>query len=144
MNYISFIVTCGGDAGWRFSNQDEWNSVSGRLLFDSEIWTLKKIENAVNDLWFKYFRDNTGHSLGEKYDIGVKYVIPFINNNEGVYVDESFEGDRFGCKLGFKDTLAKKRIIPSENDVITRWKLNNNTYCEYSKKYDKWCWENKK
>ena len=31
MKYISFIITVGGDTGWRFTNGIEWQSCAGQL-----------------------------------------------------------------------------------------------------------------
>lgn len=138
MKYISFIVTCGGDAGWRFSNGDEWCSSPGQLLFDADLWTPEKIKEAVNDIWFKYFTGNTGFTLSETMDLGYALVIPFINENDGVFVNDSFKGDEWGCKLGFGKAKKSKRIKPSEKDVVVSWELDGKKRCNYSEKYDKW------
>lgn len=139
MKYISFIVTCGGDAGWRFSNGDEWQSSPGQLLFDADIWTPEKIKDAVNDIWFKYFTGREGPTLCDKMDAGYALLIPFINKNEGVYVNDAFPGDRWGCKLGFGKASKNKRIKPSDKDIVVPWELKGSGRCNYSEKYDKWC-----
>ena len=132
-------MTCGGDAGWRFSNGDEWCSSPGQLLFDAELWTPEKIKDAVNDIWFKYFRGHTGSYLSEIMDIGYALLIPFINENDGVFVNDAFKGDKWGCKLGFGKANKSKRITPSEKDIIVSWELNGRKRCDYSEKYHKWC-----
>ena len=139
MKYISFIVTCGGDAGWRFSNGDEWQSSPGQLLFDAELWTPEKIKDAVNDIWFKYFTGRTAHTLCDKLNAGNALLIPFINKNEGVYVNDAFPGDKWGCKLGFGKASKDKHIKPSDKDIVVPWELKGSRYCNYSEKYDKWC-----
>lgn len=139
MKYISFIMTCGGDAGWRFSNGDEWCSIPGQLLFDADLWTPEKIKDAVNEIWFKYFTGRTGFTLSETMDAGYALIIPFINDNDGVFVNDAFKGDEWGCKLGFGKAEACKRITPSEKDIIVPWELNGRGRCNYSEKYDKWC-----
>lgn len=138
MKYISFIVTCGGDAGWRFSNGDEWQSSPGQLLFDAELWTPEKIKETVNDIWFDYFTGRTGFTLSETMDLGYALLIPFINGNDGVYVNEAFKGDEWGCKLGFGKADKSKRIKPGEKDIVVSWELNGSKRCNYSEKYNKW------
>ena len=136
MKYISFIITCGGDAGWRFSNGDEWCSSPGRLLFDSSIWTPEKIDRSMNKLFDAYFRGNTGTTLGDTLSNGYKLIIPFINKNKGVFVDDSFEGDKFGCKLGFNGVIDSKRVKQLEvNDTVVTWELNGEKRCKYTKLY---------
>lgn len=138
MKYISFIVTCGGDAGWRFSNGDEWQSSPGQLLFDANLWTPEKIKEVFNDIWFKYFRGHTGSYLSEIMDIGYALLIPFINDNKGVFVNDGFKGDKWGCKIGFGKAKKSKHITPSEKDIVVSWELNGSKRCDYSEKYHKW------
>ena len=135
MKYISFIITCGGDAGWRFSNCDEWCSSPGRLLFDSSIWTPEKIDESVNELFKNYFKGNTGSTLSDKLSAGYRFIIPFINKNKGVFVDDSFEGDKFGCKLGFNGVIDSKMVKPTIDDTIVTWELNGKKRCKYTKSY---------
>lgn len=55
------MVTCGGDAGFRFSNSHEWHSTGSMLLFDAEKWDVDKIYDAMKVLYRKY-RD-AGHGF---------------------------------------------------------------------------------
>jgi hypothetical protein len=137
--FISFIVTCGGDAGWRFSNGDEWCSSPGQLLFDADLWTPQQIKKAFNDIWFKYFTGRTGFTLSETMDKGYALLIPFINEHDGVYVNDAFKGDSWGCKLGFGKADKKKRIKPGEKDIVVAWELHGSKRCAYSEKYHKYC-----
>ena len=144
MKYISFIVTCGGDAGWRFSNREEWCSSPGELLFDAELWTPEKIKDAVNDIWFKYFTGRTGFTLSETQKAGYDILIPFINKTDGVYVNDAYEGDEMGRRLGFGKADKSKRIKPGKKDTVVGWEIDGKKSCDYSEKYDKWCEEQRK
>ena len=83
--YISYMITIGGDAGWRFSNGEEWCSTEYILLFESDKWTMEKIGEEMKHLWRQYWDGNHGWTYAETYDLGAKYVKDLIDH-DGVYV----------------------------------------------------------
>ena len=95
MKLISYMVTCGGDAGFRFSNQPEWCSVGTMLLFDAEKWDVEKIYNVMKDLYRQYRNAGNGWTLSAKIDLGKSAVKPFINNNDGVYDSKEHDVTRW-------------------------------------------------
>lgn len=86
--YISYMITLGGDAGWRFSNQPEWCSTEYTLLFDSKKWTMESIAKEMNILWHGYWDcGKHGHSYSDKYDLGIGAIKNLINK-DGVFVKD--------------------------------------------------------
>ena len=126
MKLISYMVTCGGDAGFRFSNQPEWCSVGTMLLFDAEKWDVEKIYNVMKDLYRQYRNAGNGWTLSAKIDLGKSAVKPFINNNDGVYVDLDYRDEDGICWLGTLGVDQEKQIHSKEHDV-TRWSRNGDT-----------------
>lgn len=127
--YIYYKITCGGDAGWRFSNSSEWHSIEGELLFDASIWTMKKIDWEFKQLYQRIKAEESGSSFSDKLDSGYKHIVPFINDNEGVYVSGDFKGMRFP---GVNDD---KRLIPHDlRDEVIEWEDKNGNH--YNSDYD--------
>ena len=126
MKLISYMVTCGGDAGFRFSNQPEWCSVGTMLLFDAEKWDVEKIYNVMKDLYRQYSNAGHGWTLSDMIDLGKSAVKPFINNNDGVYVDLDYRDEDGICWLGTLGVDQEKQIHSKEHDV-TRWSRNGDT-----------------
>jgi hypothetical protein len=137
---ISYIITVGGDTGWRFSNGPQWNSIAGMLLFDAEIWSMESIAESLNKLWKSYWGDRrtlTASTFSDIYDVGFKHIKRFIENNEGIYVNAVFEGiwipwdRRKSGYTQFGGIPEDRRIDPSTYEVI-QWELNgkseNNNY----------------
>ena len=119
------MITCGGDAGWRFSNGEEWHSMEYTLLFDAEKWDMDKIAEAMRTLWRLYWAEPHGFYLSDTLRNGEKHIIPFIENSDGVY---AWKGKSFGI---LKD---EKLVEPSEDDVVVSWEKDGNTR---NWKYDK-------
>lgn len=124
MKYISYMITCGGDAGWRFSNGPEWCSMEYILLFDAEKWDVDRIAEAMRKLWHLYWAEPHASFLSDTMDRGFKHIIPFINDNDGVYV---WKGRSFG------GVNEGKVIDPNEEDV-TYWEKDG---CTINYNYDK-------
>lgn len=120
---ISYIITVGGDTGWRFSNSLEWCSTPGMLLFDEECWTMESIADAVKTLYNEIRKDKHGFTYSEIYKIGIEHIKKFVNTNFGVYVNSAFEGlyDEYEkCKSGymrFSEVKLEKQIDPSSYEV---------------------------
>ena len=130
MKLISYMITCGGDAGWRFSNGEEWCSIEGFLMFDAEKWDVDKIATAMNQLWHSYWDDRNSHgcwSLSQKLQSGYKHLIPFIDNHDGVYVD--LDGPSWG-----ENRVKEDKKIHSKEHEVTRWSKDGK---EKNYNYDK-------
>lgn len=126
MKYISYKVTCGGDAGFRLSNSSEWQSSEGQLLFDSSLWSMESIAKAIRDLYKQIAkREPWCHTYSSISKNGHNIIDPFIANTDGVYVDQQFIANNF-CHLGF-DVPKEKRITPTETDEVISWELDGNT-----------------
>ena len=123
MKYISFIISCGGDAGWRFSNGSEWNSMHYQLLFDAKLWSMEQIKKELDALDRIIFKQVTW-TLSETMDKGEKVLKPFINRTKGVYVmkdfNDNFDGWSTKRTLWFAD--KSKVISPAAEDVIS-WEM---------------------
>ena len=141
MEFISFIVVYDRR---RFSNSEEGSSYSAQLLFDVRLWSMDSIRSMMNDLWFEYFADKCSCVVSGEIDFGYDVLVPFINGNDGVYVNDAYEGDEMGCRLGFGKADKSKRIKPGKKDTVVGWELNGKKSCDYSEKYDKWCEEQRK
>ena len=126
MKYISYKITCGGDAGFRLSNSSEWQSTEGQLLFDANLWTMESIAKAIRNL-YKQIKQKEPWCLtySEISNNGHMYIDPFITNTKGVYVDQSFI-DSHSCHLGFR-VLKKKYLTPAETDEVVSWELDGRT-----------------
>lgn len=111
--YISYMITIGGDAGWRFSNHSEWCSCEHRLLFDSEKWTMEAIANEMKILYRAYRRTH-GSTFAEKYDNGIDAIRGLISR-DGVYV--------WGSGLGAPED---KQLEPAFDEVDS-WCMNGST-----------------
>ena len=120
------MVTVGGDAGWRFSNRPEWCSCEGMLLFDASIWTMDSIAEALQEIFRLYWKLH-GWTLAEEMDNGYKFLVPFINEHDGVYVYQNKSG------LYFPGVVESHRLSPPDNEVV-RWNINGD---EYNGDYDK-------
>ena len=121
------MVTCGGDAGFRFSNRPEWHSVGSMLLFDAEKWDVDKIYDVMKVLYRKYRDAGNGFTLSQEITLGLSAVTPFINDTEGVYVDLDYRDDDGFCWLGPLGANEEKQIHSKEHDVI-RWSRNGEEY----------------
>lgn len=128
MKLISYMVTCGGDAGWRFSNRPEWCSMEGMLLFDAEKWNVDSVARALNEIWLKYWHGPHGFTLSETLDNGYRCLIPFINDTDGVYVDLDFSGN-----FGWVKVNDNKKLHSNEHET-ERWSKDGK---EYNPDYDK-------
>lgn len=124
--YISYMVTVGGDAGWRFSNRPEWCSIEGMLLFDASLWTIDTIAEAFQEIFRQYWKTH-GSTLAEKMDNGYQFLVPFINGHEGVYVYQNKSG------LSFPGVVDSHRLSPPDDEVV-RWSKDG---VEYNGNYDK-------
>lgn len=124
MKYISFIISCGGDTGWRFTNGEEWNSMHYQLLFDAKLWTMKQIKEALDKLDRDIFRKHA-FTLSEEMDKGEAVLKPFVNNTDGVYVKKDYldKSDGYPIKrtLWFAD---KSKVINPPVEEIVSWELN--------------------
>lgn len=120
LKFISYKITCGGDAGWRFSNQSEWCSGEGYLLFDKSKWTMEKIAKEMNYLWRQYWSGDTGSTYAQTYDAGIGYVQNLIKE-DGVYVWDN--PNRFD--MTFVDWKTKRINPPVEN--IETWNIDGKT-----------------
>ena len=125
--YISYMITIGGDAGWRFSNGEEWCSSEYMLYFDSSLWTIDSIAKKINELWNAYWygEHHHGFTYSETYDIGIKYIAPFINNSEGVFVK----------KGNFTKSVKEEKHIEINPEEVERWtKDGEERNWDYNKK----------
>lgn len=124
MKYISFIISCGGDTGWRFTNGEEWNSMHYQLLFDAKLWTMKQIKEALDMLDREIFKKVTW-TLSETMDKGKEILEPFVNSTKGVYVKKDFNDNFDGWSTKRTLWFAKKSkvIDPSAEEVVS-WELN--------------------
>lgn len=123
--YISYMITVGGDAGWRFSNREEWCSCEYMLYFDASLWTIDSIAKEINKLWNAYWYGERHHgwTYRETFDIGMKYIAPFINTTEGVFVETK----------SFSAVNTEKKITPKSKNV-ERWTKDG---YEYNGDYDR-------
>ena len=133
MKLISYMVTCGGDAGFRFSNHPEWCSVGSMLLFDAEKWDNDKIADAIQKMYRVYKEGRHRWTFAEHSDDAYSAIGPFINNNDGVYVDLDYRDEDGICWLGTLDANQEKQIHSKEHEV-TRWSRNGS---ESNYDYDK-------
>ena len=124
--YISYMITVGGDAGWRFSNGEEWCSCEYLLYFDSSLWTIDSIAKEINRLWNTYWygHHHHGFTYSETFDIGMEDILPFINYNKGIYMDKN---------NAFSKIDASRKIDINPEDV-ERWAKDG---CEYNGDYRK-------
>lgn len=124
--YISFIFTCGGDAGARFTNESEWQSAEGQLLFDSTKWDMESIHAAINSLDKKVGeREPWCHTFGDIMDNLFKYLTPFVDETKGVYINEGFiQSNRLP---GWTANVKKSKRINPSTDNIESWCMNGST-----------------
>lgn len=126
MKYISFIITVGGDTGWRFTNGIEWQSCAGQLLFDAKKFTnetifqeLSKVMRSINK------RANYCHTFSDICDNGLDYILPFINETKGVYVNKDYvyRGIPDGWQMeGWKFTKKRSKLKTiRETDEVVPW-----------------------
>ena len=94
-HYISFIITVGGDTGWRFYNSAQWHSGQGCLLFDDSIWTREQIKAAMERL-DKSIDTRHCATYSDTHDEGMKQIVKFVNGNAGVYVMKDYATPRKG------------------------------------------------
>lgn len=127
------MVTCGGDAGFRFSNRPEWHSTGSMLLFDAEKWDVDKIAEAMNMIFWQYWKAGHGFTLAEELTLGRSALTPFINNSDGVYVDLDYRDEDGICWLGPLGADEEKQLHSSEHEVV-RWSRNGE---ERNYEYDK-------
>lgn len=85
--YISYMITIGGDAGWRFSNRPEWCSTEYILLFDSKKWTMEAIAKEMKNLWHSYKSKGHGWTYSEEFDMGMDGIQALLKR-DGVYVKD--------------------------------------------------------
>ena len=116
--YIRFYITLGGDAGWRFTNGDEWCSLKFTLLFDASVWTMKSIKTALDKIDKDIFSDrNGGDTLAEIGDCGAKYLNEFFTKNKGTIFTMN-QNYPWGCE----------KTLPSiKTDQIIDWNLNGHS-----------------
>jgi len=116
MKLISYMYSYSGDSGLCLSNRKEWNTIDEYLYFDAEKWTMKKIYDTVKTLYRKY--ESCGHTwtLDEVMGHICDTMVPFINETDGVYSDES----------SWESIKKEKQIDPKEHEIIS-WELNGKT-----------------
>ena len=127
MKYISFIITCGGDAGWRFTNGEEWHSMEFQLLFDAKLWTMERIKETFADLKRQINRKHS-FTLSEEMDNGEAVLKPFLNKTEGVYAKKDYPDKSSGFTI--KRTLwfaDENKVIDPPAEEIISWELNGST-----------------
>jgi len=111
--YIGYVITCGGDAGWRFSNHAEWNSMQGRILFPFENWDKKKIKNFLKILDEKLFKCHCS-TLSDLLDKGHEILAPafskegICSQSDYVYEDDGWKREGSFTNLGAKQLSSKK------------------------------------
>lgn len=117
MKLISYMYSYSGDSGLCLSNREEWNTIDEYLYFDAEKWTMEKIYDTVKTLYREY--DSLGYTwtLGEVMDHIRDTFVPFLNENEGVYLINEHV---------WKGTKEEKQIDPKEHEIIS-WELNGRT-----------------
>ena len=126
MKYISFIITIGGDTGWRFMNSPQWNSAAGQLLFDADKFTNESIHDTLSKLMNSIKKRSAYCStFSEKCDNGMEYILPFIEETDGVYVNNKFiyESVPGGWnENGWKFTDKKSKLVsPTKDDETTNY-----------------------
>lgn len=115
--YIRFYITLGGDAGWRFTNGEEWNSIMFALFFDADIWTMESIKKELDKIDNDIYKDrHHGSTLDEKGECGAKHLTAFFNANKGIYTNDWIWGS--GDCLPSAENITKDQIID--------WNLNGN------------------
>ena len=134
MKLISYMVTCGGDAGFRCSNKPEWCSVGSMLLFDAKKWNIDSIAEAIRQIYRTYKSAKMARwTFAEHSDDTSEAVGSFINTHDGVYVDLDYRDEDGICWLGTLGAKKEKRIHSKEHEV-TRWSRNGS---ESNYDYDK-------
>lgn len=127
MKYISFIITCGGDAGWRFTNGSEWCSMEFQLLFDAKLWTMERIRDTFADLKRQINRKHA-FTLSEEMDNGEAVLKSFVNKTEGVYAKKDYPDMSAGVTI--KRTLwfaDESKVIDPPAEEIISWELDGST-----------------
>ena len=117
------MITCGGDAGWRFANCPQWHSTGGLLLFDAEKWNVDSIAAAMKTLYREVQKQGVTWTLAETLDKGYVAIKPFIEDTDGVYVDDEYRDEDGFCRLGFTNVDKSKHINGSDHEV-ERWSKN--------------------
>ena len=112
--YISYMITIGGDAGWRFSNRKEWCSSEYILLFDSEKWTMETIAGEMKNI-YNLYRNTHGFTYAEEYDNAIEYIKNLIAR-DGVYVRQGGLG------------ATEEKIIDPPFSEVEIWNMNGMTY----------------
>ena len=120
--YIGYIITCGGDCGWRFSNHSEWHSGQGKILFPYAEWDKEKIKDFLKKL-DKRMSNCHCSTLSELLDKGYEIIEPIFKEN-GICVlgDYKYEEDgwhREGSytRLGAKVLKSKQIEIINFEDL---------------------------
>lgn len=119
IKFISYKITVGGDAGWRFSNRSEWCSNEGYLLFDKNKWTMNSIAKEMKHLWRQYWSGDTGSTYEQTYNAGIVYVKNLIKE-DGVYA--WYRHNPY--EITFVDWKEKLINPPVEN--IETWNIDGN------------------
>lgn len=133
MKYISYIITISGDTGWRFNNCPQWNSTEGQLLFDADKWSMEAIIENLKIIMTEIDEESRYcFTFSEKYDNGSKYIVPFIKNTNGVYVNGDYTQSDSLPGWVFVSHNSTKVIHPTKNDEIISWNRDGKTHC-----YDK-------
>jgi hypothetical protein len=107
--FISYIFTCGGDAGWRFSNGPEWHSMQGMALFPAGSWNRKQIQNFMNSLDKRLSTATGGCStLASLLDVGERIIgNAFKKNNISMLEDYKYKEDGWDREGNFTTYGAK-------------------------------------
>lgn len=111
--YISYMITIGGDAGWRFSNREEWCSSEYMLFFDSEKWTMEAIASEMKYIYRQY-RKTHGFTYSEEFNNGLPFIKKLIER-DGV----------FSCS-GALGATKEKIITPSISETEI-WNIDGDT-----------------
>lgn len=111
--YIGYVITCGGDAGWRFSNGPEWHSMQGRILFPFENWDKKSIKTFLDGLDKELFKCHCS-TLGELLDKGQEILAPafkkegICSQSDYTYEEDGWKREGSFVSLGAKSLSSKK------------------------------------
>ena len=127
MKLISYMVTCGGDTGWRFSNRPAWHSTGGLILFDAEKWSVDSIADAIKQIHKDIASKGVAFTLGNTLDNGHAVLDPFIKNTEGVYVDLDYRDSDGICWLG-NFGAGDEKCLHSKDHEVVRWSRNGEEY----------------
>ena len=115
--YIGYVITVGGDTGWRFGNCGAWHSGRCKVLFPFEHWNRESIKNFFKDLDKKL---DTRHcfTLADLLELGDKVIEPlFKENNICTLGDYKYEEDGW-TREGTHNHLGAKTLRTKDIELI--------------------------